>query len=88
MGTWLCGGEALWTSEGLRSGGEAWGPASGCPRLWKGSLAAAQTEEGRKQRGDSSLWLGKVAGLVSGSKQFHLLSELALLAGVEFLMVS
>lgn len=47
-----------------------------------------QTETELQRGGGSSLWLGKVAGLVSGSKQSHLLSGPARLAGVEFLMVS
>lgn len=47
-----------------------------------------QAEKELRGGGGSSLWSGKVAGLVSGSKQSHLPSGPALLAGVEFLMVS
>ena len=39
---------------------------------WGGMPSPAVAEEGRG--GGSSLWLGRVAGLVSGSKQSHLLS--------------
>lgn len=44
--------------------------------LWKESFAATQAKKGRRRKGGSSLWLGEVAGLVSGSKQSHLLCGL------------
>lgn len=59
----------------------------GAPGCGRGALLCTDEEGAKARRGEQPA-VGKVAGLLSGSKQSHLLSGLALLAGVEFLMMS